>query len=98
MNIVMKNIREVDIFARYGGEEFIIILPDTKKDGAMAVGEKIRMLIEKKPLLIRDNPYPVTVSIGCSVFPSDGEDKNRLINKVDKALYKAKQDGRNCVR
>lgn len=97
-DIVMKNIREVDIFARYGGEEFIIILPDTKRDGAMAVGEKIRMLIEKKPLIIRNNPYPVTVSIGCSVFPSDGEDKNRLINKVDKALYRAKQDGRNCVR
>ncbi len=96
--IVMKNIRNIDIFARYGGEEFIIILPDTAKEGAMAVGEKIRLLIEKRPLIIKDNIYSVTISVGCADFPSDGEDKDTLIKKVDEALYRAKQDGRNCVR
>lgn len=96
--IVAKNLRDIDIFARYGGEEFIIILPDTTRDGAMAVGEKIRLLIEKKPLIIEDNIFPVTVSVGCAVFPLDGEDENRLIKQVDGALYRAKQDGRNCVR
>ncbi len=96
--IVKKNIRDIDIFARYGGEEFIIILPDTGREGAMALGEKIRMLIEKKPLIIDENIYSVTISIGCAVFPFDGENKNTLIKNADVALYRAKQDGRNRVR
>jgi len=95
---VMKNVRKIDIFARYGGEEFIIILPDVAKDGVIAVGEKLRMFIEKKPLIVNENIYPVTISVGCATFPFDGEDKDTLIQKVDKALYTAKQDGRNCVR
>ncbi|TET18112.1 MAG: diguanylate cyclase [Candidatus Cloacimonadota bacterium] len=96
--IVMKSIREIDIFARYGGEEFIILLPDTEKEGALEVAEKIRLLIEIRPLNIHDIIYPITVSIGCAVFPSDGEDKNTLIKSADDALYSAKQEGRNCVR
>jgi diguanylate cyclase (GGDEF)-like protein len=99
--ITLKNIREIDTFSRYGGEEFIIILPGVEQSGALAAGEKIRLLIEKKPLIIqdetKDNIYNVTVSVGCAVFPSDGEDKDSLIKKVDDALYRAKQSGRNRV-
>ena len=64
----------------------------------MALGEKIRMLIEKKPLIIDENIYSVTISIGCAVFPFDGENKNTLIKNADVALYRAKQDGRNRIR
>ena len=96
--IVKKNLRKIDIFARYGGEEFVIILPETSKQGALVAAEKTRLLIEKKPLIIKDDIYPVTVSIGCATFPEDGEDNNALIKKADEALYRAKQDGRNCVR
>ena len=96
--IIMNNVRSIDTFARYGGEEFIIILPDTEKKDAISVAEKLRVIIEKKPLIIKENIYSVTISIGCAIFPFDGEDKDTLISKADKALYKAKQDGRNLVR
>jgi diguanylate cyclase (GGDEF)-like protein len=96
--VVKKNIREIDIFARYGGEEFILLLPNTEKEGAVSVAEKLRKLIAINPLVTKKKNYFITVSVGCSVFPSDGEDKNTLIKRADEALYKAKQDGKNLVR
>lgn len=100
-SITIKNIRKIDVFSRYGGEEFTIILPGVDRSGALAAAEKIRLLIEKKPLILQnktnDKIYNVTVSVGCAVFPSDGEDKDSLIKKVDDALYRAKQSGRNRV-
>jgi diguanylate cyclase (GGDEF)-like protein len=95
---VRNTIREIDIFARYGGEEFIIILPETDREGALNAAQKIKELIELRPLIKRDERYDVTVSIGCATFPFDGTDKDTIIRKADAALYKAKKDGRNCVR
>ncbi len=95
---VQKTLREIDVFARYGGEEFIIILPETDHEGASHVAEKIRELVEIRPLIAKDKQYVVTVSIGCATFPDNGTDKDSLIHAADKALYDAKKSGRNCVR
>jgi diguanylate cyclase (GGDEF)-like protein len=95
---VRKTIREIDVFARYGGEEFIIVLPETSRDGARNAAQKIRELVEMRPLIAKGKRYDVTLSIGCATFPFDGTDKDSLIQEADKALYTAKKEGRNRVR
>jgi diguanylate cyclase (GGDEF)-like protein len=91
--IAMENIRTEDICGRYGGEEFIIALPDVDNDEAYNIAEKIRIRIEEDKIL--GEKYPVTISIGISLFPQHGQWKQELIEKADQALYVAKELGRN---
>lgn len=91
--IMGENIRNTDLLARIGGEEFIILLPETAIVEAANVGEKIRKAIEDSV-----QPYDgkLTVSIGVAEW-SKGEKLDDLYKKVDKALYQAKDNGRNQV-
>ncbi len=92
---VLKDVsRKIDIVARYGGEEFSIILPETRKEEALILAERLRQAIENHPF-----PKPLTVSIGITAFPEDAQAKDELILKADKALYEAKRTGKNrtCV-
>jgi diguanylate cyclase (GGDEF)-like protein len=83
--------RHSDLVARYGGEEFAILLPETDLDGALIVVEQLRQGIEG--LAIR-----VTASIGvASLIPAPGQRLEDLIEAADRALYRAKTDGRNRV-
>ncbi len=92
-NLITKHIREIDIFARWGGEEFMLILPNTPKKEALFVAESLRNRVEK--LTCGDN-LKVTASFG--VTSADNEDTTySLEEKVDKALYLAKTNGRNRV-
>jgi len=80
-------VHEKDTIFRYGGEEFVIFLDRADKKDASVVAERIHTLV---------NLYiPVTVSIGISTYPGDGEAPDELIAKADEALYKAKETGRN---
>ncbi len=97
--IFRQNIRNTDIIVRYGGEEFLIIMPETGKDLARFVGEKLRKAFE-------DNAFPreetqpggqLTVSVGIATFPEDATESHSLVDKADKALYRAKERGRNRV-
>lgn len=97
-DIIKENVREVDFAGRYGGEEFCIILPDTSKDGAVHVAERLRSAVEAHVFKAYDENIKVTVSIGVTVFPDDGADLNQLIDYADQAMYKAKAEGRNKVR
>ena len=90
-------VREVDMIARYGGEEFCVILPDTTKDLASTVSERLRKSIEKEVIKVFDEEIKATVSIGVSTYPKDGKEISALIDKADMALYKAKRNGRNRV-
>ncbi len=91
--------RPADVAARYGGEEFAIVLPDTGPEGALLIANACRAHIER---LAIENPQApaglVTMSIGvASVVPSPAGSAEALIEMADKALYMAKNDGRNRV-
>ncbi|MBI4367201.1 MAG: GGDEF domain-containing protein, partial [Deltaproteobacteria bacterium] len=101
--LLSAKLREVDTVARFGGEEFIVLLPDTDKAGAMAVGEKLRHLVEQEKFVIPPvgtdpgTVVPLTVSIGIAVYPDDVREMEDLIDHADVALYDAKDAGRNRV-
>jgi diguanylate cyclase (GGDEF)-like protein len=96
-NITKECLRISDVLARFGGEEFIIIMPQTEKNEAFAVAERIRQSIREQSIR-RWNGFPgkcITTSIGVATFPSDGTDRKELIRNADKALYKAKMEGKD---
>ena len=96
VNTVKISLREADIFARYGGEEFVILLPETKLDGAVIVAESIRLLIESTPFQDKDLYINITVSIGVKEFTNE-ENMSALIDNADRLLYLAKENGRNRI-
>jgi len=105
--IIRANVRNVDIVARYGGEEFAVVIPETREEGGLEVAERIRSAVARKSFRVYDEETKVTVSIGVSIYPQDlppsiltGETQNilfELIQRADRALYRAKEEGRNRV-
>ncbi len=95
--ILKKNVREVDIVCRYGGEEFALALPDTDKKAALTVSERIRETVEEFTFRAYDEKPQLTISIGVSSYPADGKNLQQLIEAADRALYNAKNSGRNRV-
>lgn len=94
--VIQSCIRTVDIPFRHGGEEFAVILPETMSEGAFVVAERIREKIEQKIFTGRTS---VTASLGIATWPTDGVTKEQILASADKALYTAKDTGRNrtCV-
>lgn len=93
-SILKKNMRETDFIARYGGEEFVSILPATDVKGAQLITDKLREIIASSKFHFRDEAVNVTVSSGFAEVKND-EDGEVLFIRADKALYKAKENGRN---
>jgi two-component system, cell cycle response regulator len=92
--------RPGDLLARYGGEEFAIILPNTEESGAMELAELLRERTESLKLKVSGNQTDaqITISLGvASMTPQTDEGFSDLISKADKALYRAKNEGRNRV-
>jgi diguanylate cyclase (GGDEF)-like protein len=89
--LVDSVLRANDIFCRIGGEEFIILLPNTKRDDAALIAEKLRQMIESSKKII-----PITMSFGVVEYIK-GEETEAIFKRADKALYKAKDSGRNIV-
>jgi len=92
---VSDELRRSDTIARYGGDEFIILLPETHRRGAMDTAERIRKSIEGSQFDIRGTQLNVTVSLGLASYPDDGGNIDVVVDKADKALYRAKRRGRN---
>ena len=95
-SLVLRVTRKTDIIGRLGGEEFGVLTKDVSKEGLITVAEKIRTSIEST-LIPPTSKRPVTVSIGGSLYPFDGEDLDTLYLCVDQRLYQAKEQGRNRV-
>ncbi len=95
---VKSNLRSTDTIARFGGEEFVIILPRTTASEAYEKIEDLRIKIANN--IVRDNliSASVTASFGISCFPDISANHMELIKDADNALYKAKENGRNCVK
>jgi two-component system, cell cycle response regulator len=88
--------RPYDTLGRYGGEEFLIIASDADAKGAMALAERIRNLVQSKPVVTQAGEVRVTVSLGAAVSTSArNADPQMLLRLADQALYKAKDYGRN---
>jgi diguanylate cyclase (GGDEF)-like protein len=96
MSFVFKdNLRPNDFIARWRvGDEFIVILPDTAIEGAKIIGERLRLAVKEAS---RSWRFPVTISIGIASYPTHGEYVNTLIDKVESANKRAKEQGKNQV-
>jgi diguanylate cyclase (GGDEF)-like protein len=95
---VKGGVRKEELFARYGGEEFAVVLPETNFEGAAAVAERIRILVEKHLFQYEGKSYPVTISVGVSFTDGDvALTPNELIQQADAKLFQAKHAGRNRV-
>ena len=92
--IIKKHIRKTDIFGRWGGEEFMLIIPNTDIHKAMIQAEKLRLLIAQHNFKIVGH---LTASFGVAQFDEENNTIKQLISKADKALYQAKEQGRNRV-
>ncbi len=93
--IFSRQLRKVDFVCRFGGEEFASILPASNLESATAVAEKLRRAFHAHEF--SGIPRPVTISIGVAAYPEHGMHRDTIVHAADKALYQAKQDGRNRV-
>jgi two-component system cell cycle response regulator len=93
---VQQQIREVDTFARYGGEEFVVVLPETTAEGAAQLADRICDAVRREPFRVEgEEPLDITVSVGGAAYPEHGSSAATLMRAADKALYVAKDEGRD---
>lgn len=94
--IISKSSRAIDLVAKYGGDEFMVILPQTRLDGALTMAARIRAAVA-------ETAFPhceaggMTISVGVASFPQHGEEVESLVGAADAALFRAKRQSRNCV-
>ena len=93
---ISRRVRNEDFVARYGGEEFIIIMPDTDKLSAHTAIEKVRLAIADCPFNFNQQRIPITSSFGIASF-NEGDSIEDCFERADRALYKAKENGRNRI-
>ena len=102
VQVARTHIREeLDWVSRYGGEEFVIVLPETKPEGAKIVSEKLRAAVEETEIPFEDKTITITASFGVATYQEGKSDSHeameRLLKKADDHLYSAKTEGRNRV-
>ncbi len=95
--VVMGELRSADIAAKYGGDEFVIILPQTGREGAYTLAERIRAAVEAHEFPGEGDGMKITTSMGIAKFPEDGEVTRDLLEAADTTLFRAKRTGRNRV-
>ena len=94
-----EHFRHGDLICRYGGEEFAVILPDTSLKSAMAVCERLRTKVLNHRFKYNSSDFSISISIGIALYDNlVHRSSNELVSAADQALYRAKKEGRNCVR
>jgi len=96
--VLQRMMREIDIVARIGGEEFAFLLPETTLDKATNLAERLRLEIQNATLVEEEEPFQLTVSFGICSCPVNNETLETMLSKADKALYVAKNNGRNQIK
>jgi len=97
--MIGRNVRDCDRAARYGGDEFVIILPQTGKQQAISMAEKMLELMRSTKFYSDDNQeIRITASFGVATYPLDANSRTELVRAADIAMYDAKESGRNCVK
>ncbi|HWC31405.1 MAG TPA: sensor domain-containing diguanylate cyclase, partial [Dehalococcoidia bacterium] len=99
-SVLRAAVRENDHVYRYGGEEFLVVFADTPSVDALILADRLRVAVESAPLSGENlEPVgPVTISVGLALVPEHGTDIEALLMMADKAMYRAKDAGRNCVQ
>jgi two-component system cell cycle response regulator len=94
-----SSVREIDVVTRYGGEEFVVLLPSTHLAGALVVADRVARSLRASPFEVAGSrSLDVTASIGLALFPSRGvSTKEALLRSADRALYRAKDEGRDRI-
>jgi len=90
-------VRDVDIVARMGGEEFVVLLPRATPEAALAAAHRLRQGMADSPFDLPGGLLSVTVSVGVALANRDDTDAQQVLQRADRALYRAKDQGRNCV-
>ncbi|RUL48206.1 MULTISPECIES: GGDEF domain-containing protein [Lysinibacillus] len=94
-NVIRRNVRDTDAYVRIGGEEFAIVMPSTSLEEGGIIAERLRKTVEESSFTYKQEVIQFTISIGLSQY--HGEAIEDFINKADKALYQAKENGRNNI-
>lgn len=95
--LILENFRKTDMVFRYGGEEILVILTETPLEKAVIPLERLRKSIENYPFNYDGQDIRITISIGAESINPEISDYEELINNADRALYQAKENGRNKV-
>jgi len=95
--IIKESVREIDMVGRYGGEEFVIALPETGRESARQVAQRLRKKVEERVFKAYDEKLKLTISVGVAIYPEDASGLSDIIDKADQALYAAKNSGKNVV-
>lgn len=96
--ILIQNLRDVDIIARYGGDEFVVVLPETSLDVTYRIAQRLKQSLREHTFLEAEgHPIKLTASYGIASYPDHARNKKDLIRLADQAMYRAKYSGRDQI-
>jgi len=95
---ISSQIRPFDLIARFGRDEFIVMLLDTNEEQAYSIGERIRRSVAHTPVVCEAHTVNISLSVGITTVRTGDLDLKQILRRTDGAPYRAKQEGRNCVR
>ena len=95
--VIRDNIRGIDFAARFGGEEFTVLMPSTDLKGGAEAAERLRSALAATTFTVKGRSVPITASFGVARFGSEDDDPQQSLDRADKALYLAKEKGKNRV-